>query len=157
MKLYHGTNKDFDKIDLLKSKPNKDFGRGFYLSADYGQALDMAKVKVEQLETGNPMVQVYEIADNAWEDLRVLRFENYSEEWAKFILLNRNNPMPLPAHDYDVVIGPIANDRVGVQLWRYENHSIDLPTLVRKLQYMKGVTIQYFFGTERAIKQLQRI
>ena len=157
MKLYHGTNKDFDKIDLLKSKPNKDFGRGFYLSADYGQALDMAKVKVDQLETGNPMVQVYEIADNAWEDLRVLRFENYSEEWAKFILLNRNNPMPLPAHDYDVVIGPIANDRVGVQLWRYENHSIDLPTLVRKLQYMKGVTIQYFFGTERAIKQLQRI
>lgn len=157
MKLYHGTNKDFDKIDLLKSKPNKDFGRGFYLSADYGQALDMAKVKVEQLEMGNPMVQVYEIADNAWEDLRVLRFENYSEEWAKFILLNRNNPMPLPAHDYDVVIGPIANDRVGVQLWRYENHSIDLPTLVRKLQYMKGVTIQYFFGTERAIKQLQRI
>ena len=117
----------------------------------------MAKVKVEQLETGNPMVQVYEIADNVWEDLRVLRFENYSEEWAKFILLNRNNPIPLPAHDYDVVIGPIANDRVGVQLWRYENHSIDLPTLVRKLQYMKGVTIQYFFGTERAIKQLQRI
>ena len=46
MKLYHGTNRDFDRIDLLKSKPNKDFGRGFYLSADYGQALDMAQVKV---------------------------------------------------------------------------------------------------------------
>lgn len=41
MKLYHGTNKDFDKIDLLKSKPNKDFGRGFYLSADYEQALNI--------------------------------------------------------------------------------------------------------------------
>ena len=39
MKLYHGTNKEFDRIDLLKSKPNKDFGRGFYLSADYYQAL----------------------------------------------------------------------------------------------------------------------
>lgn len=111
MKLYHGTNKDFDKIDLLKSKPNKDFGRGFYLS----------------------------------------------EEWAKFILLNRNNSTDLPVHEYDVVIGPIANDRVGVQLWKYENHSIDLPTLVRNLQYMKGVTIQYFFGTERAIKLLQRL
>lgn len=36
-------------------------------------------------------------------------------------------------------------------------HSIDLPTLVRNLKYMKGVTIQYFFGTERAIQQLQRI
>ena len=42
MKLYHGTNRDFDKIDLLKSKPNKDFGRGFYLSAAYEQALNMA-------------------------------------------------------------------------------------------------------------------
>ena len=111
MKLYHGTNKDFDKIDLLKSKPNEDFGRGFYLS----------------------------------------------EEWAKFILLNRNNSTDLPAHEYDVVIGPIANDRVGVQLWKYENRSIDLPTLVRNLQYMKGVTIQYFFSTERAIKLLQRL
>lgn len=48
MKLYHGTNKDSDRIDLLKSKPNKDFGRGFYLSADYEQALNMAQVKVEQ-------------------------------------------------------------------------------------------------------------
>lgn len=42
-----------------------------------------------------------------------------SEEWAKFILLNRNNLTEKPAHEYDVVIGPIANDRVGVQLWRY--------------------------------------
>ena len=47
MKLYHGTNRDFDQIDLLKSKPNKDFGRGFYLSADYKQALNMAQVKVD--------------------------------------------------------------------------------------------------------------
>lgn len=157
MKLYHGTNREFDKIDLLKSKPNKDFGRGFYLSADYEQALNMAQVKVEQLETGSPVVMTYEIDDDAWGNLRVLRFENYSEEWAKFILLNRNNPTSLPAHEYDVVIGAIANDRVGVQLWKYENRSIDLPTLVRNLQYMKGVTIQYFFGTERAIKLLKRI
>lgn len=56
MKLYHGTNRDFDQIDLLKSKPNKDFGRGFYLSADYKQALNMAQVKVEQLESGSPIV-----------------------------------------------------------------------------------------------------
>ena len=60
-------------------------------------------------------------------------------------------------YEYDVVIGPIANNRVGVQLWRYENRSIDLPTLVRNLQYMKGVTFQYFFGAERAIKLLKRI
>ena len=39
MILYHGTNKAFDTIDLTKSKPNKDFGQGFYLSRDYSQTL----------------------------------------------------------------------------------------------------------------------
>lgn len=96
MKLYHGTNRDFDKIDLLKSKPNKDFGRGFYLSAAYEQALNMAQVKVEQLEAGCPIVQSYLVDDDSLTDLCVLRFDGYSEEWAKFILLNRNNPLTIP-------------------------------------------------------------
>ncbi len=104
MKLYHGTNIDFEEINLKKSKPNKDFGRGFYLSADSKQAEDMAKIKTEQLETGEPLIQTYEIADEDWEKLKVLRFENYSEDWARFILLNRNNTSQQQAHDYDVVI-----------------------------------------------------
>ena len=145
MILYHGTNQAFDKIDLKKSRPNKDFGRGFYLSADYKQALRMAQVKVDQLETGSPTVLTYEISDEKLKTLNIRRFENYSEEWARFILMNRNNPVDVPAHDYDIVIGPIANDRVGLQ------------TLVRNLQYMKGITIQYFFGTERAVNLLHRI
>lgn len=157
MILYHGTNVDFKDIELEKSKPNKDFGQGFYLSHDYGQAMDMAKTKVEQLKTGSPVVLSYEFDESRKNDVRVLQFDDYSEEWAKFILMNRNNDTRKPAHDYDIVIGPIADDRVGVQLWKYENHSIDLPTLVRNLQYMKGITIQYFFGTKRAIDLLRRI
>ncbi len=156
MILYHGTNIDFNRIDLSRSKPNKDFGKGFYLSADYEQANTMAEIKVSQLESGRPIVQSYVMPDEAWKGLRVLRFEEYSEDWAKFILLNRNNSSDAPAHDYDVVIGPIANDRVGLQLWKYENHAIDLCTLVNNLKYMKGITIQYFFGTERAISRLER-
>ena len=38
MKLYHGSTIDIQHIDLGKSKPNKDFGRAFYLSADEQQA-----------------------------------------------------------------------------------------------------------------------
>ena len=117
----------------------------------------MAQVKVDQLEAGSPTVLTYERSDEKLQTLNIRRFENYSEEWARFILMNRNNPVDVPAHDYDIVIGPIANDRVGLQLWRYENHSIDLQTLVRNLQYMKGITIQYFFGTERAVNLLHRI
>ena len=157
MILYHGTNVVFDEIDLTKSKPNKDFGQGFYLSREYTQAMDMAKIKVEQLESGTPTILTFEVDENRMLSLKVLRFDDYSEEWAKFILLNRNNASRQPAHDYDIVIGHIANDRVGVQLWKYENQSIDLPTLVHNLRNMKGITFQYFFGTERAIKILKRL
>lgn len=45
MKLYHGSTIDIREIDLLKSKPNKDFGKGFYLSADRLQADKMADYK----------------------------------------------------------------------------------------------------------------
>ncbi len=157
MILYHGSNVEFDSIDLLKSKPNKDFGRGFYLSDNYDQAFEMAKTMVEQLETGVPVGMTYQVDEMELSLLRILRFDDYSEEWAKFIILNRNSVSKTAMHDYDVVIGPIANDTVGVQLWRYENKSIDLPTLVKNLHYIKGLTIQYFFGTEKAIKLLKRL
>lgn len=91
------------------------------------------------------------------DELKVLKFDNYSEEWAKFILANRNNKTMQPVHDYDIVIGPIANDKVGRQLWRFRNHDIDMKTLIRNLKYMKGITFQYFFGTKRAIKYLKKL
>ncbi|MBF1073485.1 MAG: DUF3990 domain-containing protein [Prevotellaceae bacterium] len=65
--------------------------------------------------------------------------------------------LPTPPHNYDIVIGPVANDKVGRQLWRFQNKDIDISQLIRNLKYMKGITIQYYFGTERAIKHLQRI
>ena len=49
MILYHGTNKAFDTIDLTKSKPNKDFGHGFYLSREYSQAI--AYLRLQENET----------------------------------------------------------------------------------------------------------
>lgn len=42
MKLYHGSNVLIDHIDLSMSKPNKDFGKGFYLTDIREQALEMA-------------------------------------------------------------------------------------------------------------------
>ena len=157
MRLYHGTNMYFEEIDLTKSKPNKDFGRGFYLSADYNQALNMAEIKVEQLRFGKPTILEFEIDEKDMASLKTLRFDRYNEEWVEFIIANRKNLISYPVHDFDIVIGPIANDRVGIQLWRYENQQINLSTLVERLQFMKGITIQYFFGTERAVALLNRI
>ncbi len=90
-------------------------------------------------------------------ELKVKTFDAYTHEWADFIFLNRNNKTQLPAHDYDIVYGPIANDRVGVQIGKYEAGDISLDQFLHNLKYMKGITFQYFFGTERAISKLQKI
>ena len=157
MILYHGTNKAFDTIDLTKSKPNKDFGQGFYLSREYSQAMEMAKTKFDQIKTGFPTVLTYEVDEQQMNQLKVLRFDAYTFEWAQFILMNRRNDTNKPMHDYDIVYGPIANDKVGVQLWKFENQMIDLETFTRNLYRMEGITFQYFFGTERAIKLLKKL
>lgn len=157
MILYHGTNKAFDTIDLTKSKPNKDFGQGFYLSREYSQAMEMAKTKFDQIKSGFPTVLTYEVDEQQMNQLKVLRFDAYTFEWAQFILMNRGNDTNKPMHDYDIVYGPIANDKVGVQLWKFENQMIDLETFTRNLYRMEGITFQYFFGTERAIKLLKKL
>ena len=41
MRLYHGSNVEIESIDLSKSRPFKDFGRAFYLSADQQQAWEL--------------------------------------------------------------------------------------------------------------------
>ena len=48
MILFHGSNIEIDEIDLSKSKPGKDFGKGFYLSDTEDQAIEMARFKAEQ-------------------------------------------------------------------------------------------------------------
>ena len=57
--LYHGSNVRILSPDLSHSKPFKDFGRGFYLSADKQQAMDMAYQKVRQLQTGKAEVSEF--------------------------------------------------------------------------------------------------
>lgn len=156
--LYHGSTVAIEHIDLVHSKPGKDFGRGFYLSAEREQALALASFKADQ-EGVEPVVTAYE-----WNEahltngtLRVLRFDDYNPEWAQFVCDNRCNTTAYPAHPYDVVIGPIANDRVGIQIRRYIEHDIDIDTFLRHLRYMKGITFQYYFGTPRAIQTLLKL
>lgn len=156
--LYHGSTVSIDCIDLQKSRPNKDFGRGFYLSADREQAWRMGEFKA-LVEGGEPVMNEFLFDETLLlsDELRVLTFDGYSPQWADFIFLNRNNRTEKPAHDYDIVYGPIANDRIGVQIGKYEAGDITLSQFLNNLKYMKGVTFQYYFGTERAISKLQKV
>ena len=71
MRLYHGTNVDFDKIDLTKSRPNKDFGQGFYLSDNRWQAEELAAARAE-LTGGEAIILQYDF-DEALLDSGALR------------------------------------------------------------------------------------
>lgn len=155
MILYHGTNTDFRQIRLNMSRVGKDFGFGFYLTTDKQVATRQAERKLLQYGTGSKIVQSYYLDEQKLEELKVLRFDSYTEEWANFILLNRQNKERRSLHEYDVVIGPIANDTVGFQIRRYTEGIITKAQFLQEIMYHQ-VTMQYFFGTERAINVLER-
>lgn len=159
IRLYHGSNQKIEVPDLLHSKPFKDFGKGFYLSPDKQQAMDMAFQKVSQTKEGKAEVTEFLFDETVMTsaELKVLSYPDYCEEWALFVLKNRDKNAAHPIHDYDIVYGPIADDGVTYQLRRYEGGVISLPRLVEELKYAKGITFQYFFGTERALQQLKRL
>lgn len=158
MKLYHGSNTDIQQIDFAKTKPNKDFGRGFYLTADKVHALQLAQQRA-LFFGGKPVINTYLFDEKKLKDdsLNVKIFEDYSIEWAEFVIANRFNATKQTIHNYDIVYGPIANDKVGVQIELFTDKLIDMPTLIQRLKYIQGITFQYFFGTERATSFLQKI
>lgn len=159
MILYHGSNVQIEKIDLSRCKKGKDFGQGFYLNADYSQALSMAERTVKLTGKGSAIVTSFEFDTEAdiYKSLNVKVFDDYTEEWADFVVANRKNTTDIPIHDYDIVIGPIADDTVGVQIRRYVMGYMSVSALVKELKFRGDNAIQYFFANERALATLRRI
>ena len=133
----------------------KDFGLGFYLTPDRQVAQRQAERKFEQYGVGEARVYEYTIDDNALQALKVLQFDCYTMEWARFVLMNRKNRTRTQVHNYDVVIGPIADDVIGYQIRRVEEGIITEEQFLEEIKY-HTVTIQYMFATDMAIQLLQR-
>ena len=156
MKLYHGSNVEIECVDLARGRRGKDFGKGFYANPDYMQAVEFCSNVVRREGYGVPTVTSFDFDESALDVLNVMRFDGYSKEWAEFILMNRNNSYDVPAHHYDIVVGPIADDGVGTQIRRLSRGFITFDAFLEELKYCK-VSIQYFFGTENALKYLKKI
>jgi len=158
MKLYHGSNVIIDKIDLSLCSPDKDFGKGFYLTDIKRQAEDMAQRRCRYTGQGEPCITTYDFDENELisKELNVLLFKKPNERWAQFILDNRKASKTGFTHNYDIVVGPIADDGVAFQLNRYLRGLIDMRVLVKELTYRK-LNSQYFFGTERSIAKLIKV
>lgn len=163
MRLFHGSNQLITQIDLSKSKDFKDFGRGFYMTRDYARAVTMAQRTATIEGTGNPEVTPFLFYPNRCpDDVRICVFKERSPEWALFVLNNRDKQRLLPfSHEFDIVIGPVADSRVDTVLCAYKeryetaySHPENLRQLADQLKYPGPEYIQYCFCTQKGIEQL---
>lgn len=157
MKLYHGSNMPIDRIDLDKCRPYKDFGKGFYLTDIKEQAVRMA-MRTAKIYKGSPTLTAYEFnLEHALESgLKVKTFDAPDSEWAEFVMNNRNIDVAQPCHDYDIVLGPVADDTIARLIRQFTERFISEAQLLRELTFSK-TTSQYFFRTEAALKMLKHL
>ena len=167
--LYHGTTRDFTVIDVQKGKPFKDFGQGFYLAESYERACNIAirnrrieetRLRAIDSETELPVfVYVYEFDLLEMNRLIVKRFNAADHEWLRFIIANRMNRTR--QHDYDIVIGPTANDdtRASIRtVMSAANGAVLSDTALSLLIEMlepNNLPEQYYFGTSKAVAMLK--
>lgn len=163
MILYHGSNKLITRIDLTKSKNFKDFGKGFYLTKDYSRAVAMAQRTTTIMGEGSPEVSPFIFNPTKCPvDVKIKKFENRTAEWALFVLKNRERDYDHAfKHNYDIVIGPVADSRVDAILMEYKrclgeeyDKLENLTKLAKQLKYPGSEYIQYCFCTKKGIKQL---
>lgn len=155
MKLYHGTNQDIVSIDLEMGLRYKDFGKGFYLTPEKDTAIRMAQKKA-RLFGGSATLITYEWDENSLNLLKVKVFPaKASVDWFLFVDANRDREKDQPVHDYDIVIGPIADDGVVLQLTNYRE-GVYSPEEAARLLQDKYLDQQYYFGTDAALQFLHK-
>lgn len=98
--VYHGSYCKVENPEIIKGKFTKNFGIGFYCTILEEQAEKWAK-KYEK-----PKINIYEYNENP--KLKIKNFTLMTEEWLDFIIECRSGKK----HNYDIVIGAMADDQV---------------------------------------------
>ena len=157
MKVYHGSYTEINKIDLSKCEPRKDFGQGFYVTKFYEQALIWANRKGRDKHTKGVITE-FTFFESAFDDkyYKTLRFNTYTEDCLDFIALNRNFLTPLPAHDFDIVEGPVANDKITTRIDAYIRNEVSKEDFLQELKY-DAPSHQICFCTVKSLLMLEQI
>lgn len=109
MTVFHGGPIEVREPRIITGRFTKDFGSGFYCTVIHEQAVRWAR------RHSTSVVSTFEVRLRS--TLRILEFKEMTNEWLDFIAKCRVGT----PHDYDVVIGPMAND----QVWNYVADYID--------------------------------
>lgn len=148
MILYHGSYIEIDKPDLIHSRDNVDFGKGFYTTPIYEQAVKWCGRFKRRGQSGVVSKYTFNIEDKT--NWKILKFESYSEEWLDFILNCRSKKDDT---DYDIVIGGVANDKVFNTVELYFEGLIDKKEALKRLRYEKP-NLQVCFRSETVLENL---
>ena len=100
MTVYHGGYEPVSDPEIRIGRNTKDFGAGFYCTIIKEQAERWAR------RYNSKIVSIYDVRLNS--DLKIKDFREMSEEWLDFIVDCRSGK----AHDYDIVIGAMADDQI---------------------------------------------
>lgn len=152
MLVYHGSNVEVRKPNILKSRKKTDFGRGFYTTTQKEQAEHWTSIKMDRAKTGRRVVSVFEVGDELLTDpeLKIREFHGPDEAWLNFVVDSRKGV----EHDYDLVFGPVANDKVFTVVNLYESGVLDAPAAIVELKAYKTYN-QLSFHTPRVIRALR--
>ncbi|MBR2507018.1 MAG: DUF3990 domain-containing protein [Bacilli bacterium] len=155
MKVYHGS------IEIVEEKPeiretnrSLDYGSGFYATTSYEQALSWVKRRANEIKLSKGYINIYEFNEDSINNFKHLIFESATEEWLDFVMQNRIHDSF--EHDYDIVYGPVANDKVYASFALFEGGFINKQALISELKTYKLVD-QYLFHTEESLKTLKFI
>jgi hypothetical protein len=155
MKVYHGSYTKIDSIDLNRCEPNKDFGQGFYVTKIYEQAIIWANRKGRDNHTKG-VVTEFNFFERVFTDknYKTLRFDSYNNEWLDFVVLNRDFNRQLPVHDYDIVEGPVADDKITTRVDAYIRGEISRKEFLKDLS--RDNTHQICFCTLKSLLMLEQ-
>lgn len=154
MKLYHGSTVTVRKPSLRPGRLNADFGKGFYTTSNYEQAVRWAHIKKEREEAMRAVVSVYAFNEDLLDspDLNIRLFTGADESWLYFVTgCRKSHP-----HDFDLVQGPVANDKVFTTVNLFESGVLSAEAAIIQLKAYKTYD-QLSFHTDKTIKALRFI
>jgi len=104
MLLIHASGGPVRFPEIRRSVYTKDFSCGFYCTTNKNQAERWAR------RNETPTLNYYSYTENP--KLKILKFDEITEEWLDFIAKCRNGEI----HDYDIVEGPMADDKIWLSV-----------------------------------------
>ena len=151
IRLYHGSTVAVRKPSLRPGRPNADFGKGFYTTSNLEQAVRWAHIKQEREEAERAVVSIYDFDESLLEnpDLIIRQFTGADEPWLYFVTdCRKSRP-----HEFDLVQGPVANDKVFTTVNLFESGVLSAEAAILQLKAYKTYD-QLSFHTDRVIKTL---